>query len=340
MTRCPLRLVKPHGLTGGVNDDWNARPAEIAAAARLGARVIRFPYTWATVQPYGADSWDWSVYDRVFAAAHANGLGVILEPSAAPCWAHPETACTAGLSPEPPDALHEVQWQEFIRLTLQRYDNIVGVEAWNEPNMDCFWEGGPNPTRYTALLQATYTAVKSVRPDLPVLFGGIAPFTPNAPLEHGYLDFLRKAYAAGAGGYFDALALHPYPVPYNRPDYRERVLGVIAHARKVARRVERITIPIWVTEIGVSTAGPGAVSESAQARRLHAIYKLLTRVPRLPVVVLHRYFDLPGAGNQENGFGLVRPDLSAKPAYGLLQRDFAHFIRPRATPSACVRSAE
>ncbi len=208
---------------------------------------------------------------------------------------------------------------------LERYDNIVAVEAWNEPNLGSFWLGGPDPTRYAALLQATYTAVKSVRPDLPVLFGGVAAFTSNAPLEHGYVDFLRKAYAAGAGGYFDALALHPYPIPYNRPDYRERVLGVIARARAVARQAQHITIPIWITELGLTTAGPGAVSEEAQAARFGALYKLLARVPRLPVAVLHRYFDQPGAGNAENGFGVVRPDLSNKPAYAVTQWDFTHF---------------
>jgi len=335
LSRCPIRLVKPHAIVPGVNDDWHVRTGEVADATRIGARLIRFPFTWATVQPFGASSWDWSVMDRIMAAAQAQGLGVIFEPNQAPCWAHPETACDKGAAPEPPDALHYPEWQEFIRRVLVRYGNIVAVEAWNEPNLDCFWEGGPDPARYAALLQATYTAVKSVRPDLPVLFGGVNPVTPNAPLAGGYLEFLRRAYAAGAGGYFDALALHPYPFPYNRPDYRERVLGVIARTREVARQAQHITIPIWVTEIGVSTAGAGAVSEAAQAKRFNAIYKLLARVPRLPVIVLHRFYDQPGSGGAENGFGVVRADFSVKPSYGATQRDFAHFYRPKAVP-ACL----
>jgi hypothetical protein len=335
MSRCPIHLVKPHALVPGVNDDWHVRVGQIGEASRLGARLIRFPFTWATIQPYGPSNWDWTVFDRVVAAARAQGLGVIFEPNAAPCWAHPGTDCGRASAPEPPDALHYPEWQEFIRRVLQRYDNIVAVEAWNEPNLDCFWQGGPDPTAYTALLQATYTAVKSVRPDLPVLFGGVNPVTPNAPLEGGYLEFLRRAYAAGAGGYFDALALHPYPFPYNRPDYRERVLGVIARARQVAERAQHVKIPIWVTEFGLTSAGPGAVSEAAQAKRFNAVYKLLARVPRLPVVILHRYFDQPGSGMAENGFGVVRADFTAKPAYGAAQRDFTHFYRPTAS-LACL----
>ena len=331
MSRCPLRLGKRHPLVPGVNDDWHVRSGDLGDVSRIGGQLIRFPFTWATVQPDSSDTWDWTVYDRIFAAARARGLGVILEPSAAPCWAHPVTPCPPGIAPEPPDALHQVQWQEFIRRALERYDNIAAVEVWNEPNVSSFWLGGPDPARYAALLQATYTAVKSVRPDLPVLFGGVATFSPNAPLQAGYIDFLRKAYAAGAGGYFDALALHPYPVPYNRPDYRERVLGVIAHARQVSRQAQHTTIPIWITEMGLTTAGPGAVSETAQASRFGALYKLLARIPRLPVVVLHRYFDQEGAGNPENGFGVVRPDLSEKPAYAVTQWDFTRFA-PGARP--------
>ncbi len=326
MSRCPLNLGKPHAVVPGVNDDWHVRPGELGDVSRIGGQLIRFPFVWATVQPDGPNAWDWTAYDRIFDAARAHGLQVILEPGVAPCWAHLQTPCPPGLTPpEPPDALHEREWQDFIRRALERYDNIVAVEVWNEPNISSFWLGGPDPARYAAVLQATYTVVKSVRPSLPVLFGGVAAFTPNAPLETGYIDFLRKAYAAGAGGYFDALALHPYPVPYNRPDYRERVLGVIARARAVARRAQHITIPIWITEVGLTTAGPGAVSEKAQAVRFGALYKLLARVPRLPVVVLHRYFDQPGAGNPENGFGVVRPDLSEKPAYAVTRWDFTHF---------------
>ena len=84
MSRCPLRLGKPHALVPGVNDDWHVRSDELGDVSRIGGHLIRFPFTWATVQPDSPETWDWTVYDRIFAAARAQGLGVILEPSAGP----------------------------------------------------------------------------------------------------------------------------------------------------------------------------------------------------------------------------------------------------------------
>ena len=98
MGRCPLRLGKPHALVPGVNDDWHVRSDELGDVSRIGGHLIRFPFTWATVQPDSPETWDWTVYDRIFAAARAQGLGVILEPSAGPCWAHPVTPCPPGPS--------------------------------------------------------------------------------------------------------------------------------------------------------------------------------------------------------------------------------------------------
>ena len=39
------------------------------------ADLIRFPFTWATVQPDSPNTWDWAVYDRIFAAAASGGSG-------------------------------------------------------------------------------------------------------------------------------------------------------------------------------------------------------------------------------------------------------------------------
>jgi hypothetical protein len=328
MTRCPLRLGEAHNLTPGLNDDWHVHADQVPSAARANARVIRFPLDWTTVQPQSADRWHWSDYDRLFSAAKAQGLGVILEPTGTPCWARGAFGCLDGTDPGPPDPAFDFQWARFVRRAVRRYPDITALEVWNEPNSDCFWEDGPDPARYATLLREAYQASKSARPDVPVLFGGIVPPGLCRPGEDGYVQFLKAADAAGAVGHYDGIALHPYPVPFGRTDYRERVLGLIAHVRKALPR-KKEKLPIWITELGISTHGSQAVSEQMQAQRLPALYKLLARVPHLPVVVIHRLFDDPAAEAPEDGFGLLRSDLSPKPAYGKMRRAFRHFYRLR-----------
>jgi hypothetical protein len=339
---CPLELTRPHRLIPGLNDDWQVRSGDLPYADRTGARTIRFPLTWSTVQPYNDGRWNWSVYDRLFAAARAHGLGVILTPTDAPCWAHPLLGChSAGGEALPPDPAFDGAWEEFIRRVVGRYPALSALEVWNEPNSVPFWAPTPDPERYTELLKGAYRASRSVRPDIPVLFGGLAPNTGTWEGHIDDLEFLRRAYDAGAAGYFNAIAIHPYPMPFNRRDYRQRTLRLIAGVRRLAWRRQHVRLPLWATEIGISTAGDGSVTDPAQARRLKALYHLLARVPDLPVVVVHRLFDQPGAGGNEGGWGLLRSDLSAKPSYGTMRLAFRHFDRlPHAPPASWTPPGE
>jgi polysaccharide biosynthesis protein PslG len=331
LKHCPLKLTRPHGLIPGLNEDWQVRRDDLGYASKTRALTIRFPLTWATVQPRNEDVWDWSVYDQLFAAARARGLSVILTPTDAPCWAHPLVACSQSGS-EPPDRAFDPAWEEFIRKVVRRYPDLTALEVWNEPNFSPFWGQTPDPERYTELLKGAYRASKSARPDVPVLFGGLSPITGSSPGQMDDLEFLRRAYNSGAAGYFNAIGLHPYPMPFNRRDYRQRALRLIAGVRRLAYRHQHAQMPIWVTEIGISTDGAGSVSAPQQARRLNALYHLLARVPDLPVVIVHRVFDQPGRGSTDNGWGLVRSDLELKPAYGTIKAAFSYFNRLPGTP--------
>lgn len=329
-------MTRPHGLVPGLNEEWQLRTDKLSYADGIEARTIRFPLTWATVQPTPT-KWDWSTYDRLFAAARANGVSVILTPTDAPCWAHPSLGCpnASERAAQPPDPAFNGAWSEFIRQVVARYPDLTALEVWNEPNSSPFWSPNPDPERYVELLRLAYTASKSVRSDVPVLFGGLAPNTGSSPGQMDDLEFLRRAYDAGAAGYFNAIAIHPYPMPFSRPDYRQRTLRLIGALRRVVWKRQRIRVPIWVTELGISTDGPGAVTDPTQAKRLRALYYLLGRVPDLPVVVVHRLFDEPGSGTSENGWGLVRANLGEKPAYTAMRAAFAHFNRlPRTPPGS------
>jgi len=60
LKHCPLKLTRPHGLIPGLNEDWQVRRDDLGYASNTGALTIRFPLTWATVQPRNENVWDWS----------------------------------------------------------------------------------------------------------------------------------------------------------------------------------------------------------------------------------------------------------------------------------------
>lgn len=107
----------------------------------------------------------------------------------------------------------------------------LGVKTYeiiNEVNNPVNWnntDGVTNPVKYTALLQASYTAAKAIDPSVQVMFsspGGYGSYGQNAggaPTGNDYpgwvnpLTFLEACYTAGAHGYFDIMGWHPYAFP-------------------------------------------------------------------------------------------------------------------------------
>jgi polysaccharide biosynthesis protein PslG len=123
---------------------------------------------------------------------------------------------------------------------------------WNEPNCIGGCSNG-SPQQFVQVLRAGYQGVKSADPHAMVISGGVSG---------NDAGWIAKMYAAGARGYFDALAVHPYQEPANIPPdtpsggikYRLTSLPLI-HAQMV-RNGDGAT-PIWLTEFGWTTADTG-----------------------------------------------------------------------------------
>jgi hypothetical protein len=126
-----------------------------------------------------------------------------------------------------------------------------------------------------------------------------------------YTDFLRSMYDAGAGGHFDGLSVHIYP----------RRLG-LAHIETVLSRIRALRdsrgtpgLPLWVTELGVSSTGPDP-GEERQAELLVQYQDAVRAQPDVRARIVHTLIEPPGSLFHEGpGFGILRPDLSPKPAY-------------------------
>jgi Cellulase (glycosyl hydrolase family 5) len=300
-----------------------------------GVRWARITVGWRGLEPNkGSYSSVWFAdLDAAVQAARDAGAKVILDVLESPQWASGSTEKYA--PPRDPQ-----DYADFVRYVVSRYEGQVDAyEIWNEQNHARFWTTGPNAAQYVALLKASYAAVKSVDPSASVVFGGLA--------WNDY-HYVEAAYAAGAKGYFDAMAVHPYscgppdeywwadqnenwlagegPKPradarlskYNYPAYRE------VRASMLAAGDDK---PIWFTEFGWSSAavGPCTVDEQTQATHLTRSLQIANQDPYVQMALWYNlredYWGDPKT-DWDSGFGLIRKDFTPKPAYYAF-RDYA-----------------
>jgi hypothetical protein len=255
-------------------------PTTVAKQRAVGATVTRLFVNWWDVES-APGAWNWSNTDLQYQQILAGGLRPLLVVNGAPCWA--EASCNL-LFAEPPTPAHDSDWSAYVRAVTARYPKAVGVEVWNEPNLSGAFYPQPDPRRYTQLLSEAYTAVKSVNSNMPVISGGLAMDDGSGSALPGYASrtFLADMYADGARRYMDGLGIHVYPTDTQGggakvwdPAAMSRWLQQV---KDVGAAAGVSTPPIWITEMGVSTATeagfPPAVTPGEQASDLLSMIHL------------------------------------------------------------------
>jgi beta-xylosidase len=146
---------------------------------------------------------------------------------------------------------------------------------WNEPNNLSHWdfEIDPEWKTFAGMVKAASAAIASERPGLTRVLGGMSPIDPG---------FVRTLAGHGVLDAVDVVAVHGFPLDWNHWQIHE-------WPDKVAEIESATSLPVWVSEVGVSTFG----AEEVQEFGLKRTAELLTgRVPRI-----HWYslYDLPRA---------------------------------------------
>ncbi len=153
---------------------------------------------------------------------------------------------------------------------------IEAVMLWNEPNNKSHWDFGLDPdwVRFAEMLKLAAAAVKAERPRLPRVLGGISPIDP---------DFIHNMRGKGVLEQVNAVAVHGFPLDWNHWQIDEwpAKLGQI---RAVAGG-----LPLWISEVGVSSFGAEEVQEFGLRRTAELV------AGRVPRVHWYSLFDLPAA---------------------------------------------
>ncbi len=208
--------------------------------------------------------------------------------------------------PKDPDA-----FAAYAANLATRYPQIQEWEVWNEPNTSFFWRPAVDVEAYTDLLQKTYVAVKTANPKAKVILGGLSPGNSNGTLDSvPAAHFLRLVYRNGGGAFFDAVAYHAYGVGALKDWLADALLGI----RYVMAANGDVSKPIWITEMGCYTSGPGSVSEAWQAEYLGAARMFLARLPDVERVYWYTLRDANNSADPEMNYGLFRADGTPKSA--------------------------
>jgi hypothetical protein len=308
LSRSSAMAANPYGIL--VNQIDHATPrATIAAlmdrAQQAGAGWVRVDFWWYSVE-WNRGQWDWRYFDAVVAEATSRGLDVLPVLWGTPRWAATDLVFSYGV----PDM---AAWETFVGATVSRYKGSIRMwEIWNEPDLTLYWKG--TPAKYAELLARAAGRIRAVDPTASVALGGLAqggPITPN------FLESILGDRTYPAGAWFDVHNFHT--------NFRS-MSGIVAQIdwNRGVLASYGLSKPMIVTEASYSSdpryqplAGYTG-GEDGQARYVTDAYNTMLR-NGIAIAVWGSLTDKIGARDYTHN-GLVRLDLSAKPAFGAFQQ--------------------
>jgi beta-xylosidase len=208
---------------------------------------------------------------------------------------------------------------------------VEAVMLWNEPNNASHWdfELDPEWKLFSEMVALAGSAVRAENATLTRVLGGISPIDPA---------FVTRLGAQGALAHVDAVAVHGFPLDWNHWQLDEWPAKL--------DEIRAVTpLPLWVSEVGVSSFGAEEVQEfglqrsaellAGKAERIH--WYSLYDLPRAwPATTRHR--EAEGSSYFRHFYmGLLREDGTPKralrrfaenaPEMGICQ--WIHFEDPR-----------
>jgi beta-xylosidase len=185
---------------------------------------------------------------------------------------------------------------------------VEAVMFWNEPNNKSHWafEIDPEWATFAEMVKRAADAVAAENPRVLRVLGGMSPIDPG---------FVTNMMSRGVLDKLDVVAVHGFPLDWNHWQINEWPAKL--------QEIQAVTnLPVWVSEVGVSTFG----AEEVQVFGLKRTAELL--VGRVPRIHWYSLFDLPKAWpattrhKEAEGssyyrhfhMGLLREDGTPKPA--------------------------
>lgn len=152
---------------------------------------------------------------------------------------------------------------------------IEAAMIWNEPNNLSHWdfEIDPEWRIFGDMVKAASRAIRAENARLPLVLGGISP------IDARFIDRMKRMCVLS---HVDVVAVHGFPLDWNHwqidewPDKLNEIRAVT-------------DLPLWVSEVGVSTFGADEVQEFGLRRSAELL------IGRVPKIHWYSLYDLPRA---------------------------------------------
>jgi polysaccharide biosynthesis protein PslG len=354
--------VNPYGINTFLHQEVD--PAKVEEQLRLisdaGFRWIREEFTWEEIEVDGRGQFTdsrndmdgdgtpdtisgWAKFDRIVDLAEQYGIRIQARLSNPPAWAQAEGVHTQ----TPPVNVQD--YVNFITAAAERYRGRVNhFQIWNEPNIFPEWgadtaDGSSpravNPEEYTALLCASYRALKAVDSDIVVISGALAPTSELGGVNLNDFVFLERMYQADAGECFDVLSMQGYGLNSGPTDRRMRPttvnFGRSQYIRDLMVQNGDAAKPIWISEaawnpVPTESDAPsisnrlifGQVTQQQAAVYMSLAYQRMQQEWPWVAVMNYWYFTQPSDMNKGSSwyyFRMAEPDYSEEhPTYTTL----------------------
>ena len=294
-------------LVGAVSTAYGADPAlpyginthlpssaQLDRVAAAGIAWIRVDFNWYMMQP-ARERYDWALTDAVVHDARARGLNVYATLAYTPGWANGGQGLNA-----PP--LNPDDWYNFVYETVSRYRaHVQHWGMWNEPNFTAFWSGSVEQY-LQIILEVGARAVRDAQ-------GGLV-LGPELGTQGDWRVWFYRILAEKPRD-LDIVTIHSYE------ETGTHVLAELLTPRGIMGLTGTDAKELWLTETGWGTH---EVSEAAQAAAYAQVLEGLEQEGGPDKVFFYQLADEPDSPDE---WGILRVDLSPKPAYETYQRHIA-----------------
>jgi beta-xylosidase len=186
---------------------------------------------------------------------------------------------------------------------------IEAAMIWNEPNNKSHWDPAIDPDwqLFAEMAACAADAIAAENQSLPKVLGGISPIDPL---------FIANLKGKGLLDRLDAVAVHGFPLDWNLWQLKEWPAKL--------DEIRAVTdLPVWVSEVGVSTFGAEEVQDWGLERTAELLIGKAPRIHWYSLYDLPKIWEATTRHREAEGssyyrhfaMGLLREDGTPKPAF-------------------------